>query len=160
MSFRNRFSPFAIFLLILLVSTAGVALARAGGGQSYGSSRSGGSSGGGDGLGIIVYLLLRLCIEQPAIGIPLVIIIIVVSIIVKKKRLKKQYSTIQQAGNHNLNQRQDAVATQTALAKIKQRDPQFTSAAFIQKTNAAFLEIQQAWSGQDLTKVRRFISDG
>ncbi len=160
MSFRNRFSPLVIFLLILLVSTAGVALARAGGGHSYGSSRSGGSSGGGDGLGIIIYLLLRLCIEQPAIGIPLVIIIIVVSVIVKKKRLKKQYSTIQQAGNRNLNQRQDAVATQTALAKIKQRDPQFTSAAFIQKTNAAFLEIQQAWSNQDLTKVRRFISDG
>ncbi len=164
MSFKKRFSPFLVFLIILLVTTAGIALARAGGGQSYGGSRSGGSSGsggsGGDGLGIIIYFLIRLCIEQPCIGIPLVIVIIIVAIFVKKKNLKKQYSTIQQAGNRGLNQNQDVVATKTALAKIKQRDPQFTTASIIKKSNAAFLEIQQAWSDQDLSKVRRFISDG
>ncbi|MCK5132140.1 MAG: TIM44-like domain-containing protein [Candidatus Sabulitectum sp.] len=160
MNFRKGFSPFVIFLLILLVFTAGIALARAGGGQSYGGSSSRSSNGGGDGLGILIYFLLRLCIEQPAIGIPLVIVIIVVSIGVKKKRLKKQYSTIQRAGNRNLNQSQDSVATQTALANIKQRDPQFTAAALIKKADAAFLEIQKAWSDQNLSKVRRFISDG
>ena len=160
MNVRKRFSPFAVFVLILLITTAGIALARAGGGQSYGGSRSGGSSSGGDGLGILIYFLIRLCIEQPCIGIPLVIVVIVVAIIIKKKNLKKQYSTIQQAGNRNLNQAQDAVATQTALAKIKQRDPQFTAAALINKSTSAFIEIQQAWSDQDLSKVRRFISDG
>lgn len=159
MILRKKLSPFIIFLLILLVSTAGIALARAGGGQSYGGGSSR-SSGGGDGLGIIIYFLLRLCIEHPCIGIPLVIIIIVVSIIAKKKKLKKQYNTIQRAGNRNLNQTQDAVATQTALANIKQRDPQFTASALIKKSNTAFLEIQQAWSDQDLSRVRRFISDG
>ena len=160
MDIKRRLSPLAVFLLILLVSTAGIALARAGGGQSYGGSRSGGSSGGGDGLGILVYFLIRLCIEQPCIGIPLVIVVIIVSIIVKRKNLKKQYSTIQQAGNRNLNQTQDPVATQTALAKIKVRDPQFSAAALIKKSNAAFLEIQKAWSDQDLSGIRRFISDG
>ena len=161
MIIRNRLSPLVVFLLVLLVSTAGIAFARAGGGQSYGGGgSSGGSSGGGDGLGILIYFLVRLCIEQPCIGIPLVIVIIIVSIIVRKKKLKTQYATIQKAGNRNLNQAQDAVATQTALANLKQRDPQFTAAAFIKKSNAAFLEIQQAWSDQDLSKVRRFISDG
>ncbi len=160
MNVRKRFSPVAVFVLILLITTAGIALARAGGGQSYGGSRSGGSSGGGDGLGILIYFLIRLCIEQPCIGIPLVIVVIVIAIIVKKKNLKKQYRTIQQAGNRNLNQAQDAVATQTALAKIKQRDPQFTAAALIKKSTSAFIEIQQAWSDQDLSQVRRFISDG
>ncbi len=160
MNVRKRFSPVAVFVLILLITTAGIALARAGGGQSYGGSRTGGSSGGGDGLGGLIYFLIRLCIEYPAIGIPLVIVIIVISIIVKKKNLNKQYSTIQQAGNRNLNQAQDAVATQTALAKIKQRDPQFTAAALIKKSTSAFIEIQQAWSDQDLSQVRRFISDG
>ncbi len=159
MSPGKRFSPFAVFLLILLVFTAGIALARAGGGQSYGGGSSS-SSGGGDGLGIIIYFLLRLCIEHPCIGIPLVIVVIAVSIIVKKKNLKKQYNTIQRAGSQNLNQTQDAVATQTALANIKQRDPQFTASALIKKSNTAFLEIQQAWSDQDLSRVRRFISDG
>ncbi len=160
MHFRKKLSPLAVFLLILLISTAGVAFARAGGGQSYGGSRSGGSSGGGDGLGILIYFLIRLCIEQPCIGIPLVIVIIIVSIIVKRKNLKKQYSTIQKAGNRNLNQIQDPVATRTALAGIKSRDPAFTTSSLIEKTKTAFLEIQQAWSDQDLSKVRRFISDG
>ena len=130
MDIRKKLSPFVIFLLILLVSTAGIALARAGGGQSFGGSSSR-SSGGGDGLGILIYLLLRLCIEQPCIGIPLVIVIITVAIFMKKKNLKKQYSTIQRAGNRSLNQTQDAVATQKALADLKLRDPQFTTAAFI-----------------------------
>ncbi|MCK5784973.1 MAG: TIM44-like domain-containing protein [Candidatus Sabulitectum sp.] len=160
MSFRKRFSPFIIFVFILLIFTAGIALARAGGGGSYGGSRSGGGSGGGDGLGILIYFLIRLCFTHPAIGIPLLIIVIWVSIVMKKKNLKKQYSTIQQAGNRNLNQTQDSVATQKALADLKLRDPQFTSAALIKKTSDAFLEIQQAWSDQDLSKVRRFISDG
>jgi len=157
---RKKFPFFTWFLVALIVSTAGIAFARAGGGHSYGGSSSGGSGGGGNGLGILIYFLLRLCIEQPAIGIPLVIIIIVISIIVKKKRLNMQYSTIQKAGNRNLSQSQDSVATQTALANIKARDPQFTSAALMKKAEAAFLEIQQAWSDQDLSKVRRFISDG
>lgn len=160
MNFRKRISPFSVFLLILLLSVSSIALARAGGGQSYGGGRSGGSSGGGDGLGIIIYLLIRLCIEQPCIGIPLVIIIIVVGIIAKKKKMKKQYATIQQAGNKNLNQKQDNVATQTALANIKQRDPNFDINNFKEKANKAFLEIQQAWSKQDFSRAKRFISDG
>jgi len=159
---RNfRFSPLFVFLLILLLSVTGIAVARAGGGQSYGGSSSGGSgSGGGDGLGIIVYLLIRLCIEQPCIGIPLVIIIITVSIIMKKKNLKKQYSTIQRAGNRNLNQTQSTDAKTKALEKLKNRDPLFTEAAFLKKVDGAFLEVQNAWSDQDLSGVRRFISDG
>ncbi len=160
MNLGKRISPFSVFLLILLLSVSSIALARAGGGQSYGGSRSGGSSGGGDGLGILIYFLIRLCIEQPIIGIPLVIIIIVVSVIVKKKKLKKQYATIQQAGNNSLNQKQDNVATQTALASLKQRDPNFDINNFKEKANKAFLEIQQAWSNQDLSRVKRFISDG
>ena len=69
--------------LRLLLAIAGFALcfsvsawARPGGGHSYsGGSRSSGghSGGGGDGGGAIIQLLLWLCIEHPAIGIPLVI---------------------------------------------------------------------------------------
>jgi uncharacterized tellurite resistance protein B-like protein len=161
MNRNSRLSPLSVFLLILLLSVTGIALARAGGGQSYGGSSSGDSSGGGgDGFGIIIYFLIRLCIEQPCIGIPLVIIIIVALIVMKKKNLKKQYSTIQTASNRNLNQSQNSGAKQKALTDLIRRDPQFTDASFIQKATMAFLEIQQAWSNQDLSKVRRFISDG
>src|SRR5260370_36964420 len=54
------------------------ALARVGGGGSYGGG--GGSHGGGGGAGAIVYLLVRfllwLTIEHPVIGIPVDIIVI------------------------------------------------------------------------------------
>lgn len=157
-----RWKPvlFSILLLVLLTAFAGTALARAGGGQSYGGGGGSGSSGGGDGLGVIVYLLIRLCIEQPCIGIPLVIIIIVVSIIMKRKKVKKQYSTIQQAGNSRLNQNQDSVAKHKALTTLKGRDPEFNEQIFSAKVKTAFLEVQQAWSDQDLSGVRRFVSDG
>lgn len=147
-------------ILVILLAFAASALARAGGGQSYGGGGGSSSGGGGDGLGILIYFLIRLCIEQPCIGIPLVIIIIVVSIIVKKKRIGKQYSTIQQAGNRNLNQRQDDQARQNALTNIVSRDPGFSESVFLEKVKAAFLEVQKAWSDQDLTGIKRFISDG
>jgi hypothetical protein len=64
---------------IVCLTLAGVVLfapeawARVGGGQSYGGGRRSGGSGGGDGGGIawLVYLLVRLTIDYPAIGIPL-----------------------------------------------------------------------------------------
>ncbi|HEX8710206.1 MAG TPA: Tim44-like domain-containing protein [Pyrinomonadaceae bacterium] len=72
---------FAVALLALfLFSTE--ALARVGGGQSYGGGRSSGRSGGGGsggGGGFIIWILLRLVmltVEYPLIGIPLDIIII------------------------------------------------------------------------------------
>jgi hypothetical protein len=36
MNRNSRLSPLSVFLLILLLSVTGIALARAGGGQSYG----------------------------------------------------------------------------------------------------------------------------
>jgi uncharacterized membrane protein len=80
---RSRPRSWLLLLVVVaLVLVAGVALARPGGGHSYsggsrssGSSRSsGGSGGGGDG-GFLVEILIFLVIENPAIGIPLIIII-------------------------------------------------------------------------------------
>ena len=160
MNLRWKPAFFSVLLLVILTVSAGTALARAGGGQSYGGGGGSGSSGGGDGLGIIIYLLVRLCIEQPCIGIPLVIIIIVVSIIMKRRKVKKQYSTIQQAGNSRLNQKQDSVAMHNSITALKNRDQNFNQQIFSEKVKQAFLEVQQAWSDQDLSQVRRFISDG
>jgi len=71
-----------------LVALCGVAMlvleeaadARIGGGQGYGRSGGGRSSsgggGGGGGEAEILFLILRLCIEYPAIGIPLLIVFV------------------------------------------------------------------------------------
>ena len=78
----------ALGLLSVLVALAACvvlfpveAIARVGGGQSYGGGRSGGGGGGGDGDGgaiiAVVRILLWLTIEYPAIGIPVDIAVVV-----------------------------------------------------------------------------------
>ena len=80
---KKAFSSFIVFAcaiglaLIVVCLFAPDALARVGGGQSYGG-RSGGGGGGG-GAGLIIWLLLRLLLltfEYPVIGIPLDIVIV------------------------------------------------------------------------------------
>jgi hypothetical protein len=80
------FSRLIIFVCVVCLALVAVSLfapaetwARVGGGQSYGGGRSGGG-GSGEGAGFILWLLFRLLLltfEYPAIGIPLDIIIII-----------------------------------------------------------------------------------
>lgn len=39
-------------------------------------------------------------------------------------------------------------------------NPDFDTAGFLEKARAAFMKIQQAWTAQDVSAIRRFISDG
>ncbi len=72
-------------ILAIGVLAIGDAFGRPGGGGSYsgggghssgGGGSSGGSSGGGSGIFELLYWLLRLCIEVPYIGIPIVCLVI------------------------------------------------------------------------------------
>ncbi|MBW2257439.1 MAG: Tim44 domain-containing protein [Deltaproteobacteria bacterium] len=80
----HRWWPILVALatVVLLLATAEDALARVGGGQNFstggggGGGSFGGGGGGGDGLGLILWLILRLCIEYPAIGFPLLILFV------------------------------------------------------------------------------------
>src|SRR6267154_674375 len=88
-----RFVAAGVVLLgVALFATE--ALARVGGGGSYGGG--GGSHGGGGGAGAIVYLLVRfllwLTIEHPVIGIPVDIIVIALVIYWFAKPSKKSVS--------------------------------------------------------------------
>ena len=147
----------ALTVSILVISSA--AFARAGGGGSYGGSGGGGSGGGGSGAGYIFYLLIRLAIHKPLIGVPLLIVVIVLMIkFGKKAKGGYETHTINRAGK--LKRQQEQQEMQNALASLKQRDPSFATGKFIQKANKAFIALQNAWSDQDLSKVRQFISDG
>lgn len=156
---RKRVHPaaFAVALLLLLLVT-GSAFARAGGGQSYGGGNSGGGDGGGDGLGFLVYFLIRLCIEQPCIGIPLTAAIIIALVVYNKKRRKMQERFIARTSAA----RREAAATRgaTDLEVLKKADPAFTEAGFQELVKTAFTAVQNAWSRQDLSTVRAYISDG
>lgn len=49
---------------------------------------------------------------------------------------------------------------QRALAAIARRDPAFDLDTFLQRVSAAYVTTQQAWSEQDLSLARAFLSDG
>lgn len=161
MSGKNRRNLQLLFLLltIMLLIIAPTAFGRAGGGGSYGGSGGGGGGGGGDGAGFILYLLIRLAIAKPLIGIPLIIVVIILMLkFGKKAKGGYETHTITRAGKMKKQQEQEEM--QKALAYIKQRDPGFTTGRFMQKVNRAFIALQEAWSDQDLSSVRQFISDG
>ncbi len=156
----NRVSGILVLfiVLVLLVGTASMVWARAGGGQSYGSSRRSGS-GGGEGLGIIFYWLVMLAIEQPAIGVPLLIVALIIFFIWgRKAKGRHETKTITKATR--LNRQQQIAARDEMLMALIQRDPGFTEEGFLQRSNRAFIAIQDAWSNQDLDRVRHFTSDG
>lgn len=159
-SFKGRtFRTASFVLLALLLCVTGAGLARAGGGQSYGGGRSGGGGGGGgDGLGVLVYLLVRLCVEQPCIGIPLTAALIIMVVVINKRRRKMQEQYIARAAS----QRRDAAAVRGAadVRILEAADPAFTGARFEETVKTAFLAVQSAWSVQDMSGVKAFVSDG
>ncbi len=61
---------------------------------------------------------------------------------------------------HDWNERRDSQDRTEALRAIEAADPEFDREAFIARMRRAFALIQQAWSAQDLSRVRAFISDG
>lgn len=79
---RNLVPRALVSLALLGVATE--ALARVGGGEGFstgnhgggGGGYGGGGGGGGNGGGELIYLLIRLCIEYPAIGIPVLIVVV------------------------------------------------------------------------------------
>jgi len=151
----------ALLLVAVVLALASPALARAGGGQNFGGSSGGGGGEGigGDGLGLILYFLIRLVIAQPLIGIPLLIVFIVlVAKFGKSAKTGGEYRTIARVGQA-VSARQQA-AMPDRLEAVRTRDPGFTEAAFLERVRGAFVEVQEAWSGQDLSRVRRFLSDG
>jgi len=157
-----------IFLVLLLV-VAGLFLAvevyaRAGGGGGYAGGGGGGGgsggSGGGGGDGVIVYLFIRwwilFCMRVPLVGVPVTIVGVVLFIKYGGKfRQQQQGRTIARG-----RQVQEKTGQDNAIARIRERDPGFSDAAFSQRIEKAFVLLQDAWTKQDISSVRSFISDG
>jgi uncharacterized tellurite resistance protein B-like protein len=152
---------FAFAAALLLPAT--LLLARAGGGESYsggapssgGGSSDGGGSGGGGGDLWFIFDLIRLAFYYPKIGIPLLAIVAAFMLYgMMKGKDAHQTRTIRQANRAN-DQRKKGWFVQG----VQVMDPAFTAEIFLARVEHAFHKIQQAWSAQDLTPVRPFISD-
>lgn len=152
---------FLLFFFLLLISFSIYAAAGGGGG---GSSSGGGGSGGGDGGAIfyIIYLIFRLILMLP---FPINIIVLAVIIFIVYK-LTKNYQSV--SGLNNIPNYNPSNPSVNSLSSKKDKipndfiakNPDFQTDKFKAKVRTAFTEIQQAWMQQDLSKVRKWISDG
>jgi tellurite resistance protein len=145
-----------IVLSILFILTDEL-MARAGGGGGF-RSRGGGGNGGGDGGGlvILIYFLIRLAIQHPVIGVPLLIVVVVLFILGGKKGHSAHVS-------HTISKTYRKYDTQhTAIAEnsLQERDPGFNREAFLERIKNGFSQIQNGWANQDMKPVRHLISDG
>lgn len=131
-------------LAMLLLLTADAAWARVGGGQSYGGGGdSGGGGGGGDGGGFLIYLLIRLIFEYPALGIPLAIAVGIGWMVMNAQSargLKGNLSTSQQ-------REWSASVTPTRrraldLSPLRQADPNFSQPLFLDFVNLLYSRLQ------------------
>ncbi|WFB37422.1 TIM44-like domain-containing protein [Kiritimatiellota bacterium B12222] len=105
---------------------------------------------------MLIYFLIRLCVEMPLVGIPLVIGIL--TIFFYSQRQVHSAQVTRTIRNETTRIRRSAPTLN--ISDLQQRDPNFEPEAFVSRCQQAFLEIQTAWSNQDMAPARRFISDG
>lgn len=137
-------------LVILLISPE--LFARAGGGGDYNSGGSGGG-GGGDGIFAILWIIFSL-LPFPLNFIALAILVVVFLIYSRKKKIKMDQKSI--FNNIPTGSDQNNKKVQQKEITLKYAN----SGDIKAKIEHAFLEIQKGWQTQDLSKVRKFISDG
>ncbi|MFN8296520.1 MAG: TIM44-like domain-containing protein [Chitinophagales bacterium] len=151
-SIRYKFFLFTI----LLISSLGIYAAAGGGGGGH-------SGGGGDGDGAaiiyLIYWLIRLIFMLP-FPLNIIVLAIVVFAIYKASKTYQAGSGLNTIPNYNpasnINYSKQDNLSQDFLAK----NPDFNKENFKQKVKTAFTQIQNAWMFQDLSNVRKWISDG
>lgn len=154
---KRRYQLIAI-ISIIVVFTAMVLFARAGGGGGSDSGGgSGSSSGGGDGIGFLIYLIIRLLIELP---FPLNVIsvgLLVGGFLLFSYKTKKK---VREQTIYNQLPTGDGVKKAKGYDNFLKNNPDFNEETFKANVKTAFLKIQEAWDRQDISGVRKFISDG
>ena len=153
----QRYLPFVLLIASLLACT--FAFGDVGNQNRY---SSGSSSGGGDGdLGALIGYLIGLFIQDPAVGM-VVLVILVIIILIGRFKSKKQASDpgyINQQVNDQANNDRPYDNTSVVADKIRQTDPAFSSEKFISWAQEVFMKIQQAWTDRDWKPIRPFESE-
>lgn len=147
---KNRNLLIFIFIVLCATIISTDIFARMGGAGGGGGSSSGG--GGGDGIGALIFYLIMML----PFPIKLIVIVAIVVGIIIFSRKKKQGSILNKIPVNVVPKKKDV----KGLASYKISHPDFNEEAFISKVSKAFTDIQAAWSEMNISKVRRFISDG
>lgn len=142
--------------ILMFATAAAIALlaleaaARPGGGQGYSggssSSSGGGSSGGGDGAGIIIWFLLRILINYPAVGVPVLLVVVIVLYLHSRQVITLKHEGWSAGGVHD-----DAPAfvphrKPTNLDRLRDRDPMFSAVLFEDFIYALYARVHAARS--------------
>ena len=143
-----------LFVVLLLATTL---FARAGGGQGYSGGGGGGGNGGGGGgdFGDLLFLIIRLMIYYPKIGIPAAIIVIAIVIYMQRTGVQAYQGNVLRRGHRALSSQQHA----SMINRLRMNDPAFDEQVFAARVTEGFHKIQSAWSSQDLRPARPFVSD-
>jgi predicted lipid-binding transport protein (Tim44 family) len=152
---KNKFLSKNALIGIVLVSLAFFFIspelfARAGGGGNYGGGGGDNDSGG---IFLIIYYIFML-LPFPINIIAVVIVIGVFLYIGRKKKIKMDQKSI--FNNIPSGSNQSGKGTNQKEIPLKYAN----SGDIKQKIEHAFIQIQKGWQNQDLSKVRKFISDG
>jgi predicted lipid-binding transport protein (Tim44 family) len=158
----NRLKKYLPFLLLVLaVVCCNLAIADVGNQNRY-SSGGGDYGGGGDGdLGVLIGYLIGLMIENPTMGL-IVLVILVILVLANRRKAKKQ-STDTSYINRTVNQQAENEFTfdnsAMVAAQIQEIDPNFSSDKFIGFAREVFMKIQEAWTAKDWRPIRPFESE-
>lgn len=155
LKFNKRTVITIIIVILAIFIFASPLAARAGGGggssKSSGSSSSGGSSGGGDGIIMLIYFILY------TIPFPFNLIVIAVILFFFFKAGKKGR---QSSGVNGIPEPGQNIKPHRGYQEFLNRTPDFDESEFMTKVHTAFMTIQEGWMKKDMTRARRFISDG
>lgn len=157
---KTKFTANRIVLFFILLNSTATVFAAAGGGGGGHSGGGGGDGGDGGAIIYLIYWLLRLIFMLP---FPINIIVLAIIIFVVYKA-SKSYQAVSGLNNIPGHHPSAGINTSTKQDKIPQdflaKNPDFDTFKFKEKIRTAFTEIQNAWMFQDLSNVRKWISDG
>jgi predicted lipid-binding transport protein (Tim44 family) len=171
---------FAACAALAVFGLALVALARPGGGNTYSGSGSSGSggSGGGDIAGVLIEIGLWLCIEHPAVGVPLVLVgcvtFVAVRVFNKPGQAWDSAAVAPPAHRHVHFQQPLAPAALAlneasrprsrdellaALERIRERDPEFSVVLFEDFLYSLYAEVHAARGNGTLALLAPYLAD-
>jgi predicted lipid-binding transport protein (Tim44 family) len=151
--------------MTLALSSAAEAFARAGGGNSYGGGGGGGGGSGGGGSGL--FSLWPLLFVGHGSGAGVIVALIILYYLYQRMQASRggssssdvQEQTVTPQFMNAPSRVVDEQAIASGIATIQARDPQFSAQAFLDRAQAAFFKIQQAWAARNQDLARDVMSD-
>ncbi len=156
--YHNLFKILGALIIVFLLSTifADVAMARPGGGHSYGGggrSGGGGGGGGGDGIaGLIIWLILQL---PPQISIPLLIVIAIGYFIHQRKT--KNNVTVSSAPTYT-NRTATVSNSESLIKNIKKTDPNFSKVLFLEFVSSLYQKYYNYQGNNKISTLTPFLN--